>query len=602
MTFIVLPDHPAAAGLRKRLPADESAVLAEHDSGRPWLVGRRELPDVTAASVGANRLVLIGAAGVTVDRLTVLLRAVRSVSDLDSLLPRVPGCYHAVASIGGQVRFQGTLSTACHVFYAKTGGVTVGADRPQALVALTGASLDEELLALQLLAPYGPPWPLSDRPVWRGVQSPPSGHYLRLDSQATAHLVRWWSPPEPHVPLAVAAPRLQEALIAAVDARFSRDRLVSADLSGGMDSTSLCYLATRRGDSISTIHYESVDPANADLDWATRCQADLPRSRHVVVPPQAQPGPYAELVGEDPEPDLEGPLSLIRRVTVEHSAQLASSLGARRHLLGIGSDELFRPGLMCLHGAVRQQPLRSLRQTRAVRSMRRLGWGAMLRALGGIGSYPRWLAQVGTELTAERRWVAETGWEVVPKMPPWATPAAVDTARRLLSKSAAEDPSPLARLPVQHQMIRLTQVNGTTIRRGSRVGARFGVTFHAPFLDDQILQSALSIRLADRMAVGWAKPVLAAALRGAVPEALLARRNKGDRSPELYVSLRRYRAELDSLCGDSILVRMGLVDEAALRAVVFGMHPDARPMMSFDPTLMCELWLRTAMARPGLAV
>ncbi|MEE6263534.1 asparagine synthase-related protein [Plantactinospora sonchi] len=596
MEFVVLPDHPAAAGIARRVRAaiDDGAVrILNHHSGRPWLVGRWSDEDITWAGLGENRLALLGSAGVTATRLAELLRGVRTGGDLTALAGGLAGAFHLVASLGGRVHGQGTLSSACQLFYGPVAGVTVAADRPQTLARLTGAGIVEELLPLQILAPFGPPWPLNDRCLWRGVRTLTPGHRLGIEADGTARTVSWWTPPEPEVPLAEGAGVLRDALVAAVEARTARGVPVSADLSGGMDSTSLCYLIAGQGVPLVTFHYDSVDPSSEDRLWAARCLPDLPVTRHLVVPPGTGPGMYAELATPDPCPDLEAPLSMIRRATVEHSARQVAEAGSRRHVMGLGSDELFRPSLMTLHALARRHPLRSVRQIRAFRSMRRWSWATTVRSLSPIEPYPRWLASRADQLTTERRWDAEVDWEVAAKMPPWATREAVDAARRLLLDAAAERPEPLAGLPVQHEMIRLSQVNGTMIRRSSRVGEQFGVSFQAPFVDDRVLEAALSIRLADRMAVGWAKPVLSAALRGVAPDDLLARKNKGDHSPELYTALRRYRRELRDLCDDSHLVRLGLADRDALASVLFGLHPDARPLMPFDVTLNYELWLRS---------
>jgi Asparagine synthase (glutamine-hydrolyzing) len=592
MEFVVLPDHPAATGIVRRMSAAGDVRVLHHHSGRPWLVGRWSDEDLTLATLGENRLALLGSASVTTARLVDLLRGVRTGADLTTLTRAVAGSYHTVASLGGRVRAQGTLSTARQLFFAPVAGVTVAADRPQTLARLTGAGIVEELLALQILAPFGAPWPLSNRCLWRGVHTLAPGHRLEIETDGADRTVSWWTPPEPELPLAEGAGALREALTAAVGARAVTGVSVSADLSGGMDSTSLCYLLTHLGVPLVTFHHDSVDPSSEDRHWVQRCLPDLLVTRHLVVPPGAGPGTYAELAAPDPEPDLEAPLSMIRRATVEYTARQVAAAGSRRHIMGLGSDELFRPSLMTLHALARRHPVRSIRHIRAVRSMRRWSWVTTVRSMYAIEPYPRWLASLARQLTTERRWDAEVDWEVAPKMPPWATREAVDAARRLLRDAAAENPEPLAGLPVQHEMIRLTQVNGTMIRRGSRVGERFGVSFESPFLDDRVLETALSIRLVDRMAIGWAKPVLAAALRGVVPEDLLARKNKGDHSPELYVALRRYRRELGQLCDDSRLARLGLIDPEALRSVLFGLHPDARPLMPFDATLHCELWLR----------
>ncbi|WP_143861328.1 asparagine synthase-related protein [Nocardia amikacinitolerans] len=60
-------------------------------------------------------------------------------------------------------------------------------------------------------------------------------------------MVRWWNCPPPEQPSAGCAARLRETLRASVAVRLGPDQAVSADMSGGLDSTSLCFLAAEQG-------------------------------------------------------------------------------------------------------------------------------------------------------------------------------------------------------------------------------------------------------------------------------------------------------------------------------------------------------------------
>ena len=59
----------------------------------------------------------------------------------------------------------------------------------------------------------------------------PGDSYVLL-ADGRARTVRWWSPPEPELPLAEGAARLREAMTAAVDLRVAGRDLVSCDLGG----------------------------------------------------------------------------------------------------------------------------------------------------------------------------------------------------------------------------------------------------------------------------------------------------------------------------------------------------------------------------------
>ncbi|MFI0091642.1 asparagine synthase-related protein [Streptomyces bobili] len=593
MEFVVLPDH--SAGVAALAPAQSPGLprpkVIEHHSGRPWLVGDWPDDEIVFVSVGPRRLALLGCTTVRPDVLEARLGRVRSLADLDELGRLYSGSFHLVASLDGDVRVQGTLSTACQVFYARVAGVTLAASRAETLALRIGASVDTERVALELLSPFGPPEPLSEGSVWRGVRSPRIGHCLEIGSDGAGRTRRWWTPPEPERPLGDGG-FVREALFDAVAARTAGQKVVSADLSGGLDSTSLCFVADRSvGTDLATLHYEAHGGRGEDLAHARRAAAVLPRARHVVVQPTDTPDWYAPF--EHTPHDREGPLMFVRsRATVEHQAGLVASLGARRHLQGVGGDELFLPGTMALHGLLRRDPAAALPHLRAMRSKRRWSIATTVRTMGAAPSYRRWLAAETDELAADRAWGSGAYWEVSAKLPPWITPDAASSVRRLLREAIATGPEPLAALPVQHEMIWINRVNGTVMRRNSSIGGHAGVTFHAPYTDNRVLEAVLSVQLADRVAANRLKPVLARALDGVVPTEILHRTGKDDASPTLYAGLRRRRGELLDFAADTHLARMGLIDGAALRRLLVTTHADTRPLMPFDPTLACELWLR----------
>lgn len=551
MEFLVLPDSPAAAET-VRMRGQEPGNVLRHHSGRPWLLGRWADDDVLLLEAGRNKAVFLGAFGRPGDWLRRLLGSARTTADLDALARALPGCFHFVATLDGRVRAQGSLSTACQIFFGQVRGLTVAADRPGTVAELAGAGVDEQALALRLLSPYGPPWPLNDECPWREVRSPPTGHYLTVARDGTGRTVRWWTPPEPDLPPARATSLLRQALADAVDARSTHEGVVSADLSGGMDSTSLCYLAAHQGVRLVTVHYTPLGEKGEDHAHATRCAEDLSGDKHLVVPPEATEEWYT-----DPETlaaaDIEGPYPFDRsRPTVLHTAHLAAGAGSSRHLLGIGADELFEP------------------------SPRR-----------GDRSYEAWLRTAADRLLVPWEWDDPISWEVEPKPPPWSTAETVRIVRERLRDAAAIPP--LARSPARHQMIRLSLMNGAIVRRMSRVGAPLDVSFHAPYLDDRVLEAVLATPEAEQS--GPVKPLLAAASQGIVPDTVLNRRTKGISTHEGFAFRRRW-SQLATLCADSRLAGLGLVDPGILRAALRETRDDGRPPMPRDPTLACELWLR----------
>ncbi len=68
---------------------------------------------------------------------------------------------------------------------------------------------------------------------------------------------------------------------------------------------------------------------------------------------------------------------------------------------------------------------------------------------------------------------------------------------------------------------------------------------------------------------------------------------KGVFGADIHAGLRRHRTELVDLYDDSALGRPGLVDVDALRAACLGPHASTSLLIALDPTLACEIWLRS---------
>lgn len=609
MDFLIFPDHPATGPLLHHLPRWPTTRTVPHPSGRPWIVGHWSDDAMLTATAGPRRAALLGTTSADRDTLLRLLRGLRTHPFLDRALHQLPGSFFQLTAMDGKIHCRGTLATVRQLHHAAIGGVTVAGNRPQDLATLaraaaaaglpTGApdtgEVDEEVLALRLLAPF-PPLPLALRPPWRSIHAVPPGHQLVFHANGRHTVRRWWYPPEPHAPLPDAAAALREALRGAVRARL-RQPTLSADLSGGMDSTSLCFLAAEGADRLITTAWECRDPANDDPVWSARSAAHLTAGGrpgvHLRIFDTDAPTWYAPPAGPA-HTDPAGPLAVVREVArLAHQARLVADRGSRTHLIGVGGDELF---------AIRPAALNSLAR-RDVRAAARHTWQAhhlghwtltdTLRTLAGGRSYPRWLARTAAR-TAPGSGRAPTGadWEAVPHLPPWTHPDVTATVRRLLRQAAAADPEPLALLRAQHDTVRAAARAGEIVRGMDVVTSRNGVSCEAPFLDDAVIEAALTVRLADTTTVGAYKPLLAAAMRGIVPDAVLGRGTKGEHSAEVYAGLRRHRTALTALCEDSLLARRGLIRPDALRQVVTSLHPETHALRPLDPTLAAEYWLR----------
>ncbi|MEU1820257.1 asparagine synthase-related protein [Streptomyces roseifaciens] len=568
---------------------------------------------VTVGAAGARRLAVIGRCPVTTGELSARAGRVRDLADVERAAQGLTGSFHLLASVDGRVRARGSASGVRRLFHARMGGAVVAADRADRLAvaaaSATGAGpgVDEGILALHLLAsPL--PYPLDERCVWRGVQGLRLHDCLLIEADGRARPQRWWSPPEAELTLAQGVPAVREALTAAVRACTAGGGTVSSDLSGGLDSTSLCFLAAREQDRsrpgkarLVTLRWQSLDSDNDDRSWAAHATAMLPGIEHVAPSAREWPLWYSsltDLTGSTVPTDEPGPwVRDSARITA--MARLMTARGSRLHMMGGGSDELFSALPPHLHDYIRSHPLAAFTRIRTHRNSQHWPLWPLLRQLADRRTFTQWLTAWADSLTdpeppptAPGRRAPSTAWGADLRMPSWATSDAV-RAVQILLREAAETAESLAPRRGQHVALDCVQTGGRGVRQLDHVFSRRGLAYAAPYLDDHVLDAALAIRVPERSTPGRYKPVLAAAMDGIVPDSVLRRRTKGEYSVDFHHSLRHNRAALVELFDDSHLARAGLIDTTAIHTSLLGVHPTPDALRSLNPSLGIEIWLRT---------
>ncbi|RSM78405.1 lasso peptide isopeptide bond-forming cyclase [Amycolatopsis sp. WAC 01375] len=589
--FAVFPDHEAALAVAPRLHAPGSRTLA-HASGRPWLTGRWPDDGIVVASAGRTRLAVIGWCPVTEKELTIAAARLRDPGGLGALAAKLPGSFHLVASVDGHCRVQGTASGLRLVHHTRIGGVVVAADRADILAHAAGADIDERMLAVRLLFPV--PHPLLHKPMWRGVHGVEPGSALVLTPDGlAARTVRWWDPPRPERSLAEGAPLVREALTAAVDARTAAGGVVACDLSGGLDSTSVTFLAARGDAKIVASTWPGLDPADDDLTWATRAAAHLPEVEHVVWDVAASPLVYAGLLEID-DPLDEPTIGMMDRARLLSDLAPLAAKGSRVRLTGIGGDHVAWCSEAHYHTILRRRPLFALGALRGFRALFTWPLGGMVRALADSRSYRRWLSDAAADVRAPKTApvTAALGWSTPPRLFDWVTLEAKELASVAI-RDAALTAEPLGRTRGEHadleQILSCTRI----IRQWEQMSARAGLPIQSPFLDDRVIEACLSIRPDDRVTPWAYKPVLTEAMRGVVPGECLARTSKAQASMDAAAGLRACRGDLRELWADPRLAELGLVDRNRLGALASRPDtPELRDSILY-PTIGCEVWLRT---------
>ncbi|MGW1955916.1 lasso peptide isopeptide bond-forming cyclase [Streptomyces sp. NPDC001920] len=588
--FTVFTDRADAAAVARSFAQPGLRTLT-HPSGRPWLVGRWHDADIVTASAGGAALAVIGCCPVTADELLRRAARLRDLAELDTLARSLPGSFHLVAALDGQVRVQGTASGLRLVFHAEIDGVRVAATRADTLAAALGLDPDPRELAVRLLWPA--PYPLFENSLWRAVTAvpPQDAVIVAADGRSVRH-TRWWTPPAPVRSLAEGAPVIRETLKEAVDARTRQGGVVSCDLSGGLDSTSICFLADRSPARVVASTWPGRDPADTDLHWAEQAARHLPDVEHVIWDADASPLVYDDLLDIDDLLD-EPTIGVMDRSRVLHHLPALAARGSRVHLTGIGGDHVAWCSEAYYHRLLRTRPLFAVRQLRGFRALWQWPLGGTARALADSRPYGRWLADAAGDLRdpSPSSVASGLGWAMAPRLFGWVTADAERLARRALLDAAATA-APLH--PDRGMHADLEQIRSTTrvIRQWDHMAARAGLPMASPFLDDRVIEACLAVRPGERVTPWAYKPVLTAAMSGLVPEACLRRTTKAAASMDAANGLRDHRADLLALWEDSRLAQLGLVDGAELRRLALRPASLGLSEAVLYSTIAAEVWLR----------
>ncbi|RLV08926.1 asparagine synthase [Streptomyces griseocarneus] len=598
--FVVLPDCGAASAVAERVRPLACRVV-RHASGRPWLVGCWPEERATLAEAGGVRLAVLGEHALTVAQLAARADAMYGRADAENTVENaVSGCagsFHLLASLDGQVYARGALSAARRLYHVVCDGVSVGADRARTLAWLTGARTDSRQLALRMASLVAPPYPLDSASVFTGVQAVPPEHALRLDRDGTARTSPWWRAPDTTVPLATGAAGLRQALRDAVAVRVRPGELWGADLSGGMDSTSVCFLAAEAGARLVTVTVDWNAPGHEDLRYAELAAARLPASTTRLTYPSGCLPRY--LSGLEQRPDAwDEPRPLRDLAAQEHVTRELRAHGIGRRLSGQGGDQVVVPPVCHLHDMVALRPLRALSRLVGHRARRRWSRTATARALLDRGPLRRWLsvqADALARLPGTAGAEPDLGWGRSVRLPPWATPQARRTAADLL-REAAEQALPLAPTRGLHAWAYQVRQAGRNVAPFAHL---LGMPIASPFGDDAVIDACLRVRPHEASSPRRYKPLLVAAMQGVVPETVLRRTTKDGPTTEWHEGMKANRRLLAAWCDDSCLAATGLVTPDGLRRALLGPYTlSARHGPAVEATLTIETWLRDLAHHP----
>lgn len=481
------------------------------------------------------------------------------------------------------------------LFTATLNGETLVSGSIAELVSRTNATACPTSLAAEVVCPGSGDLVGSGTP-YRGITRLPDDVVLTLDNRGLRQDSISRTPPDDDE-TATGNP-LRRELVEALRTPLTAASTLSADFSGGIDSTSLAFLAANGRERVHCLTSRSFDKSDHDdVEYALRF-AELHRAlTHWVVPESTAQLPFADLRTTTdqpcPAPFFVGP--------VKARLARARELGSTHHLVGEGGDLLFSPPPVYLADLARKGQFATLwRHCLAwarlrTRSPQQLFRRAMTVGFGGWRQEVRALAScIGTGTPAgppawEEDWIAF-----------WPRPQAdwlTLRARRALAEqlhAVANRPDPTRNTGCADVVIRgWLRHQSRTMRVLRAAGAELGIKVHAPFLDPHVVRAALAVPAHLRVDPMTPKPLLRSALTGLVPDSVLSRPTKGDYSGDAYRGIRAAAPALRRLLTDPAVADHRLIEPRPVRDVLeVAIAGRPVPWGPFNQLLALELWLR----------
>jgi asparagine synthase (glutamine-hydrolysing) len=468
------------------------------------------------------------------------------------------------------------------VYYARTpGGRLIFASDIKAILLdpLVTAVEDRQALAA-FVAHNVVPAPAAS--FFAGIERLPGAHLLRWQD-GDVSVERYWRPQPVEVAPSFdeAASGLRALLLDSVRLRLRSDVPVGTSLSGGIDSSAVVMLSAELAGDHRRHAFTARFPGYARDEWtfAHEVAAAAGVEHHHAVEPTAGDvlADLDALVLDHEEPV--GSLSIYAQWRVNRAAR---EHGVVVLLDGQGGDELFAGYPVTSGFALRSSGVGTLLRgiaRRPVAEARGVGLSLAIDHLRGpaLGAYRRRIASayVAPDLGRASAVLERAGRE------PWMR--AADPLRRELYTEAF-----VTSLP---QLLRYADRSSMAHSREVRL----------PFLDRRVAELAFSLPAGFLYRDGVSKAVLRAAVQGAVPARVLARRDKvGFEPPQArWLAEPAFRERIRDTLLDPVARGRGLYDAAAIEA-------DARAGRWRDSAaiwraLNAELWLR-AMVAPAARV
>ncbi len=372
----------------------------------------------------------------------------------------------------------------------------------------------------------------------------------------------------------------KETLEEAVRCRLPRRGPIWFDASGGVDSTSVVYLAHSQLASSGELAYRTmycrsiVPSATRELSERHFIEGALTPLHLTAEFETLEKLPLIPPLGKfSADSTCELALSSIALNETQRLCDRILTTGCRAHLTGHGADHLLGfPSLLYLRNLLRKGNI--IRAYEDLRAWAVESGGSYANLIWNHIVFPNHLERSIFSHRGAPSWSQSSG----PKISPWEeAPFPFDGISDIADRKW-----------LRHLL------NGAAILRAiASCSLQFGVEKCFPYFDARLIELLLSIPPEERSHPPLPKWLLREAMRGAIPESIRMKHYQPTGDAILIMRLQRDRRSLVHMIGNSVLAKFGLVNirklQIAFEVIIQG---DSREIVPFIRFLTAEFWLR----------
>ncbi|MFK4184358.1 asparagine synthase-related protein [Streptomyces sparsogenes] len=564
---------------------------------RVWAVGHDERDIATTCDERwPAELVTVGCCLATAAERHAALTTARA-GDAGAALG-LPGSYLTLVHCEGVLRVTGDRAGVIPVYWLphEKGIWWATAAAPLAALAGTGPNLPLLLAELTVTGVDA----RGDEAHYGAVRRVPPGHTLVLRRGAEPSVVP--ASPVQSAGLVEGVLRLRRAFTTAVARRAEAYERISADLSGGIDSSSITCIAARTRPLLAVTYTDAQMAEDDDARYARRVAAEVHGITHRVIDARAAGVAHFDALADiDALPTTDIP-SLTLGLLAIKDAQLgpAAAIGSQAHLTGRGGDNVLgAPHSHLVDAFLAGRRIPALRGAAVYARAQRIAPWRVWRQLAATAAapYPRALDRLVARLSspaslaAGAPGVGNLAWCSVTEAAGWLTAQGRRTVAGLVdARARVADPSITP--AVLHDRLALEWMASSHAMFDAIARQRWNLAVHAPFLDSAVTEACMSIPAHQRVRPGVYKPLAQAAFTGLVPGFVLHRPTKTAFTTSLYTGLAANAPTLGRIIDRSLLAQAGLIDAhrtaASLHAALTGAPA---PLAALHTLLVTELWL-----------